>query len=268
MSHVPETQPQHASLRSHPQLRRADRRQALPVGICSGGDGRARRSVQFAIGEGQGVHGVEVEGGVRCRHGGRVSDPDHRKSLPTKAESGNEVSMNFTALLFNAVRHFRGPQPEDSNGAAGLAPYMGITATSLSHKVSPTYPSAHCSPEEVVNICKLTGDHETVRAMAKELGYAMLPITVPACEGGAAHAKRMAASVKEFGEFLAETAVNAADGHINDNEMARITREFMESMAAQTGLYAALKAMHQASKPPSERAMVELPVRSMASEAA
>lgn len=171
--------------------------------------------------------------------------------------------MNFTALLFNAVRNFRGPQPEDSNGAAGLAPYMGITATSLSHKVSPTYPSAHCSPDEVVNVCKLTGDHEAVRAMAKELGYALLPIAQASDACGPEHAKRMAATVKEFGEFLAESAANAADGHLSDNEMARITREFMESMAAQTGLYAALKAMHQAGKPPAERTVTELPVRHM-----
>ena len=90
--------------------------------------------------------------------------------------------MNITGLLHNAVRNFRGPEPEDSNGAAGLSVYMGITAVSLSHKVSPTYPSAHCSPEEIVAICQLTRDHAPLQAMAKALGYVLLPVVPPDAE--------------------------------------------------------------------------------------
>lgn len=78
--------------------------------------------------------------------------------------------MNITGLLHNAVRNFRGPEPEDSNGAAGLSVYMGITAVSLSHKVSPTYPSAHCSPEEIVAICQLTRDHAPCRLWPRPWG--------------------------------------------------------------------------------------------------
>lgn len=167
--------------------------------------------------------------------------------------------MNTTALLYNAVRRFRGPEPEDSNGAAGLAPYLGMTATSLSHKVSPTYPSAHCSPDEVVSICRLTGDHAPVQAMAMQLGYALVPI-VPANTLSTADACRIAASAKEFGEFLAAAASSTADKKIKDAEMARITKEFAESMAAQAQLFAHLQAAHEGSKP---REVVDLPVRTM-----
>lgn len=170
--------------------------------------------------------------------------------------------MNVTALLFNAVRSFRGPGPDDSNGAAGLAPYLGITATSLNHKVSPTYASAHCSPDEVVAICKLTGDHAPVQAMALELGYALLPIA--ATDGmSTADACRIAKAAKEFGEFLAEAASNIGGKQIKDSEMTHIAKEFAESMAAQAHLFAQLQAAHDAGKPEAQRArsVVDLPVR-------
>lgn len=174
--------------------------------------------------------------------------------------------MNITALLYNAVRRFRGIDPDDSNGAAGLAPYMGLTATSLSHKVSPTYPTAHCSPDEVVAVCKLTGDHAALQAMAMQLGYALLPV---ATDAGAdpEYINRVTASAKEFGEFLAESAAGIADKHISDSEMAKISKEFAESMAAQAHLFAVVQARHEAGKQNPERRIVDLPVREMRSAA-
>ncbi|WP_295851018.1 phage regulatory CII family protein [uncultured Xylophilus sp.] len=157
--------------------------------------------------------------------------------------------MNITALLYNAVRRFRGVEPEDSNGAAGLAPYMGLTSTSLSHKVSPTYASAHCSPDEVVMICKLTQDHAPLQAMAMQLGYALLPIAPATGDGDPDYVQRMSSSVAEFGQFIAEASSSYADRSIDDNEMARITQEFAESMSAQAHLFALLKAKHLKAKP-------------------
>ena len=159
--------------------------------------------------------------------------------------------MNITALLFNAVRRFRGVEPDDANGAAGLAPAMGITATSLNHKVSLTYPTAHCSPDEVVLICKLTGDHAPMQAMAMQLGYALLPIVSKQEQNDPEFFGRLTLSVKEFGEFITEASSGYADKSIDDNEMARITKEFAEAMAAQSHLFAALKARHLAAKPAS-----------------
>lgn len=168
--------------------------------------------------------------------------------------------MNITGLLYNAVRHFRGPEPEDSNGAAGLSAFMGITATSLSHKVSPTYPSAHCSPEEIVAICQLTRDHAPLQAMAKALGYVLLPVVPPDAEMDPQYVAQVTASAKEFGEFLAEATTSYADRQIDDAEMRKLTKEFAESMAAQAHLFALLQAKHQAGKPTGEKSMVTLPV--------
>ncbi|CAN7679330.1 hypothetical protein LJR039_005438 [Pseudorhodoferax sp. LjRoot39] len=173
--------------------------------------------------------------------------------------------MNITALLYNAVRRFRGPTPEDSNGAAGLAPFMEMSATSLSHKVNPNYPTAHCSPEEFVQICSLTGDHSPLQAMAMQLGYALVPIESTASMS-TADACRIAASAKEFGEFLAEAAAKADAKGIKDADMVRITKEFAESMAAQAALFAHLQAAHDAGKPEGQRrrAVVDLAVREAA----
>lgn len=171
--------------------------------------------------------------------------------------------MNITALLYNAVRYFRGPQPEDSNGAAGLAPYMGITSTSLSHKVSPTH-TAHCSPEEIVAICKLTGDHAAVRAMAKQLGYYLVPVPQQDADLDPEYIGRVTACAKEFGEFLAEATTSYADKHVSDSEMVKITKEFAESMAAQSHLFSILQAKHEGGKP----GHITLPVRQMRDEPA
>lgn len=152
--------------------------------------------------------------------------------------------MNITALLYNAVRRFRGPGPDDSNGACGLAPYIGITAVSLSHKVSPTYPSTHCSPEEVLAICKLTGDHEPLRAMAKDLGYALLPLAPAHEEPDDAWAERLTDSVKEFGEYVTTASVSYADKKVSDAEMAGIEREFNQAMAGMSRVHAYLRDCH------------------------
>lgn len=174
--------------------------------------------------------------------------------------------MNVTALLHQAVKKFRGQGPDDQNGAAGLAEYMGIAQTSLSHKVSPTYPSAHCSPDEVVEICKLTGDHAPLQAMAMNLGYALLPIT-PADEMTHEHACRVASNAKEFGEYLAMAAAHSVAGkRTTDADMADLAKELTQSIAAQTALYGQLQAAHEARKEAAStlRSLVGLPVKDMA----
>ena len=75
--------------------------------------------------------------------------------------------MDITIALQRAVRSFE-------HGTPALAARLGISQTSLLHKVSPTYPTAHCSPEEAVEIMQVTGDHGALHAMAGPLGYVLL----------------------------------------------------------------------------------------------
>jgi hypothetical protein len=137
--------------------------------------------------------------------------------------------MNITDALHRAVHSYPG-------GAESLAPRMRISASSLSHKVSPTYPGAHCSPDEMAVIMELTGDHGPMQALAQRLGYVLLP--VPAAVSSDQFAQRLAASVREFGEFVAEVAKDLADNQVSDNELRRIERELAEMMGAAQALYA------------------------------
>jgi len=59
----------------------------------------------------------------------------------------------------------------------------------------------------------------------------------------------LAASAREFGEFVASVAESAADGVITANELARVDRELTEMLAASQQLRATLAAMHEAGKP-------------------
>lgn len=138
--------------------------------------------------------------------------------------------MNITDALHRAVHSYPG-------GAESLAPRMRISASSLSHKVSPTYPAAHCSPDEMATIIELTGDHGPMQALAERLGYMLMPLPAVGIPGDE-FAQRLANSVREFGEFVAEVAKDLADNEVSDNELRRIERELSEMMGAAQALYA------------------------------
>ena len=126
--------------------------------------------------------------------------------------------MNVTSALYRAAHgHAR--------GMADLAGYLGISEHSLGHKVSPTYPGAHCSPDEVVTICEVTGDLGPLVAMAQRLGQMLMPLP----SGGAAAqgdlARRLAEACREFGEFVSEISGDLADGRVTQTELRRIERE-------------------------------------------
>lgn len=131
--------------------------------------------------------------------------------------------MDVTLALQRAVRGF-------GLGSAALAARLGVSPTSLAHKVSPTYTAAHCSPEECLVIMEVTGDHGALHAMAGGLGYVLLP--VPSLEAGGESMQALAKTVGEFGELCSQVATAVADGHITDNERARIEAEGAEALAA------------------------------------
>lgn len=131
--------------------------------------------------------------------------------------------MDITIALQRASRNFE-------HGTAALAARLGMSITSLSHKTSPTYPGAHCSPEEMLELMQVTGDHGALHAMAVQLGYVLLPM--PAMESQAECTITLASAVAEFGEFIAEAAKDLADGRVTDNERARIEREGAQALAA------------------------------------
>jgi hypothetical protein len=137
--------------------------------------------------------------------------------------------MDITIALQRAVRAF-------PLGSAALAARLGISPTSLAHKVSPTYPAAHASVEEACEIMEITNDHAALHAMAARLGYVLLP--APGAAVSQESLQAMAATVREFGEFCFEVAGSVADGHVTDNERARVEAEAADTLGAIEGLLA------------------------------
>lgn len=154
--------------------------------------------------------------------------------------------MNITDALYRAAHHYPG-------GLEALALRMGISASSLAHKVSPNYPGAHCSPQEMADIMEFTADHGALHAMAGRMRYMLLPM-VPEGEVDGEFAQRLAGTVKEFGEFIAEISSDLADGRVTDNELKRIERELSDMQAATAALYALAARLNRDAKPSHLRA--------------
>lgn len=149
--------------------------------------------------------------------------------------------MNVTAALYRAAHGYL-------QGMGVLSGFLGISEHSLQHKVSPTYPGAHCSPEEVVRICEVTGDLGPLQAMAIRVGQMLMPIPAFGQADGDL-AGKLAETCKEFGEFLTEISGDLADGSVTPNEMKRIEREASELIGRVHMLLAHANAMAEASKP-------------------
>lgn len=138
--------------------------------------------------------------------------------------------MSLNALLHKTVLGFRGQSPDDSNGAAGLAPYMGLTSTSLSHKVSPTYQNTNLSPDELVQVMELTGDHSAFLAMALRLGYVPIPLPKDQERTDEVFNGAMTKNIKEYSESI--QAATAAHQRPSDNNVNAYKKELLESIHA------------------------------------
>jgi hypothetical protein len=146
--------------------------------------------------------------------------------------------MDVTLALQRAVRGF-------PHGTAALATRMRMSQTSLLHKVSPTYPGAHCSPDEMLEIMEATGDDGPLEAMAATRGK--LLIAAPSLgEDGSEASRVLAATVQEFGQFVSEVAGDLADGVITRSELERIEREGAHALASIHALLQLTERLNQA----------------------
>lgn len=155
--------------------------------------------------------------------------------------------MHITDALYRAAHNY------PHGGIEALATRMGISPSSLAHKVSPTYPTAHCSPGEMAQIMELTGDHSALQALADRLGYLLVPL--PQGEAGAGFAQELATTVHEFGQFIAEASQDLADGRVTDTELRRIEREGAQALAAIQQLMALAGRINLEAKPAALRAV-------------
>jgi len=154
--------------------------------------------------------------------------------------------MSLNALLHKTVLGFRGQGPNDSNGAVGLAPYMGLSPTSLSHKVSPTYENTNLSPDELLAVMELTGDHSAFFAIALRLGYAPIPLPKPGDAADEAFNEVMTRSIREYGESM--QAASEAHKCPTQRSLQAYRKELLESIMADVSVLSALTARTESSQ--------------------
>lgn len=119
-------------------------------------------------------------------------------------------------------------------GINAIAVRMGMRPQVLSSKLNPNVHTHHLSLMEALKMQALTGRVDILRAMAGELGYTIMPLPTLHIEGDVAAA--MAATCKEFADFLGEVSTSMSDGELSPNERRRIEKEMREMMAAAEAL--------------------------------
>lgn len=144
--------------------------------------------------------------------------------------------MDVMIAAFGLVNDYPG-------GAGALAPVLGKSPTTLSHEVSPTYPTAKFGLADAVKLSVWSNDRRVLSAFAAELSCMVVPLVadVPGVEG---IGPRVAALAREFADLMGTVAADLSDGQVSANELARIEREAGELVGAVQALLAALKGLH------------------------
>lgn len=148
------------------------------------------------------------------------------------------MTTSVQSAIFRLVHDYPG-------GAMALAPVLGKRGESLSHEVSPVYPTAKIGLLDAVKLSLFTGDRQVLNAWAGDMGCMVLPLAadVPGVEGIGARTAQLA---KEFADLMGTLAADLADGDVSANDLARIDRESSELVAAIQALMGAVRAMHEA----------------------
>lgn len=132
-------------------------------------------------------------------------------------------------------------------GAVALAPLLGKTPATLSHEVSPTYPSAKLGLADAVALSEWRADRGILNAFAARMSCMVVPLVadVPGAENAAT---LVAGLAREFGELMAECSADLADGSVTDTELARIDKEGAQLIGALQALMSEVRAINQAGK--------------------
>lgn len=96
----------------------------------------------------------------------------------------------------------------------------------------------------VLPLIEATGMDMVIKFLARQLGGAFVKIPeAAACN--ACLVQSLADSVKEFGEFAAETAKDISDGDIPADQLARIKKEGSEAIEAVAAMIKLAEATHE-----------------------
>jgi hypothetical protein len=151
-----------------------------------------------------------------------------------------ESELSVRDAAYHTVREYPG-------GAVALAARLGMNSSAtLSHKVAPNSVHYHLSLEEAISIQAFTGDYRILYAMARELGHVCISVSQSDVEDVN---QNIAATCKEFGDYLGSVSEAVRDNRVTDNEISDIAAH-MGALAARTNqLHATLLALNKQAKP-------------------
>lgn len=138
---------------------------------------------------------------------------------------------------FRMVRNYPG-------GALSLAPRLGKTHATLSHEVA-GHPSYKLGIDDAVSMSVLSGDLSVLNAFAAEVGCMVLPIgPLPNSGGDVDVMHKLAATAKEFGDFMTVIAKGLDDRKVSPNELRDAEREWGELVACGQSVVAHMRVLH------------------------
>lgn len=132
---------------------------------------------------------------------------------------------SFTAVLHAAVKN-----AESGLDAKTIADLVGKPYQTLMSELS-RQEGHKLGADLVLPLIEASASLMPVHFLARQLGGAFVLLPEAASHNGEL-VETLASSVKEFGEFAAETAVNISDGNIPADQLARINKEADEAIEA------------------------------------
>lgn len=133
-------------------------------------------------------------------------------------------------------------------GAEALALRMKKNPTTLSHELR-GQGSAKLGLEDAAAMTALSGDLRILEAWNAEHGLVVLHMPQLAQGSASGCLEKLSHTAREFSELVAEVAGDVGDGHLSDNELARIEREAAEVLAAVHALLNAARQLNAEGKP-------------------
>ncbi|MGE4370942.1 MAG: phage regulatory CII family protein [Burkholderiaceae bacterium] len=138
-------------------------------------------------------------------------------------------TMTFEQAAFNTVADYPG-------GAKALGPVVGINGSVLAHKVSLTDHDNQLTVPQARKLMQATGDCRMLHSLAADLNHLCVQVSsMP--QSGNLH-RRIADTVREFGEFIAAVSEASDDNDVTPNEMRAIDKELGEMVARANALRA------------------------------
>lgn len=147
---------------------------------------------------------------------------------------------SLTAVCHQTV--LRAPSGLDARTIAELVGY-GSYQTMMSELSG--QPGHKLGADKLLPLMDVCGSDAPLEFLARERHGVFLKLQPPA-EGTGELVQSLAASIREFGEFAAETAQNISDGDLPRDQLDRITKEGQEAVEAILRMMKMARVTHEA----------------------